>query len=138
MSQHCSATSHCTLTCQEHTTAAAPEAAVWRRHHNERQLALAPGPIGQGGEEAGLYQEVGALRGLLARVAPQLEELAGVKHQMALLLSLLQPSKLSSCLLGQEHTCIADFAMHTVCNARYTDSTHLNAPMGLSLWHDWQ
>lgn len=70
-----------------------PEAAVWCRHQDERQLALVPGPIGQAGEEAGLQQEVGALRGLLARVAPQLEELAGVKHQMAQLLSLLQPGK---------------------------------------------
>ncbi|DBA73152.1 TPA: hypothetical protein ACH3X2_010087 [Trebouxia sp. C0005] len=57
---------------------------------DDRQLALLP-TIRQGDDEAGLSQEVGALRGLLARVAPQLEELVGVKQQMSHLLSALQP-----------------------------------------------
>ncbi len=62
-----------------------------RGGHGTSELALVPSAAGQGGEEAGLMQEVGALRGLLARVAPQLEELAGVKQQMAQILSVLQP-----------------------------------------------
>lgn len=61
-----------------------------RHQQDDRQLALLP-TIRQGDDEAGLSQEVGALRGLLARVAPQLEELVGVKQQMSHLLSALQP-----------------------------------------------
>ena len=62
-----------------------------RHQQDDRQLALLPTTSGQGDDEAGLSQEVGALRGLLARVAPQLEELVGVKQQMSHLLSVLQP-----------------------------------------------
>lgn len=56
-------------------------------------LALVPAQqtSGQGAEQTGLLEEVGALRGLLARVAPQLEDLAGVKQQMAQLVSVLLP-----------------------------------------------
>ncbi|KAL0052317.1 hypothetical protein WJX82_000133 [Trebouxia sp. C0006] len=62
-----------------------------RQQQDDRQLALLPTTLRQGDEEAGLSREVGALRGLLARVAPQLEELVGVKQQMCHLLSVLQP-----------------------------------------------
>ncbi len=62
-----------------------------RHQQDDRQLALLPTTSRQGDDEAGLSQEVGALRGLLARVAPQLEELVGVKQQMSHLLSVLQP-----------------------------------------------
>ena len=56
-------------------------------------LALVPAQqtTGQGAEQTGLLEEVAALRGLLARVVPQLEDLAGVKQQMAQLLSVLLP-----------------------------------------------
>ncbi|KAL0021307.1 hypothetical protein WJX77_002019 [Trebouxia sp. C0004] len=62
-----------------------------RHQQDDRQLGLLPTTSRQGDDEAGLSQEVGALRGLLARVAPQLEELVGVKEQMSHLLSMLQP-----------------------------------------------
>ncbi len=62
-----------------------------RPQQDERQLALLPTTSRQADDEAGLSQEVGALRGLLARVAPQLEELVGVKQQISHLLSVLQP-----------------------------------------------
>ncbi len=62
-----------------------------RQQQDDRQLALLPTTSRQGDDGAGLSQEMGALRGLLARVAPQLEELVGVKQQMSHLLSVLQP-----------------------------------------------
>ena len=59
-------------------------------------LALLQPPLsaGQQGSGAGLGQEVAALKGLLQSVAPQLDELAGLKQQMGHLMSLLQPGKL--------------------------------------------
>ena len=56
-------------------------------------LLPSPSP-GQQGDGAGLGQEVAALKGLLQRVAPQLDELADLKQQMGRLMSALEPGKL--------------------------------------------
>ena len=64
-----------------------------QQHYGSSALALVPAEpaVRQGGAETGLVQEVAALRGLLGRVAPQIEELAGMKQQMAQLMTVLQP-----------------------------------------------
>ena len=49
-------------------------------------------PAAASSAEATLTAEVAALKGLLAPVAPQLQELAGMKQQMRQLLTLLQPA----------------------------------------------
>lgn len=61
-------------------------------------------PVGQpsaavGPSEVALVEEVTALKALLASVAPQLQELAGMKQQMGQLLTLLQPAT-----AGQQET----------------------------------
>lgn len=56
---------------------------------------------------AGLVQEVAALRGLLQRVAPHLDELAGLKQQMGQLMSALQPGNCihrTTCWLWTTHS----------------------------------
>ena len=53
-------------------------------------MQIPPSTGQQQGEREGLGQEVAALKGLLQRVAPQLEELAGLKQQMGRLMSVLQ------------------------------------------------
>ncbi|KAL0036673.1 hypothetical protein WJX79_005237 [Trebouxia sp. C0005] len=92
---------------------------------DDRQLALLP-TIRQGDDEAGLSQEVGALRGLLARVAPQLEELVGVKQQMSHLLSALQPGASGS---GQQRQGMGggSQAVATMSNPEAGGNHHGNA-----------
>ena len=58
------------------------------------QPSAAPSP-----SEVALVEEVIALKALLASVAPQLQELAGMKQQMGQLLTLLQPAT-----AGQQET----------------------------------
>lgn len=53
-------------------------------------MQIPPSTGQQQGEREGLGQEVVALKGLLQRVAPQLDELAGLKQQMGRLMSVLQ------------------------------------------------
>lgn len=55
---------------------------------------MQPQPSAEHGKGARLEQEVTALKGLLQRVAPQLDELAGLKQQMGRLISVLQPGNL--------------------------------------------
>ena len=70
-------------------------------------LALIPAQPSAGHPDTGaeLVQEVAALKGLLQKVAPQLDELAGMKQQMTQLMSALRPGKLHvrKLLVGYGH-----------------------------------
>ena len=72
--------------------------------HEPESSALAS--AGQQGNTAELGQDVAALQGWLQRVAPQLDELAGLKQQMGRLISILQPGNTASWLITDTAYCV--------------------------------